>query len=38
MLLSNIIEDAMEWDDKDDFGKKKGEPKGPPPKETHSTY
>ena len=28
VLLSNIIEDAMEWDDKDDFGKKKGEPKG----------
>ena len=28
MLLTNIIEDAMKWDDKDDFGKKKGEPKG----------
>ena len=27
VLLSNLIEDAMEWDDKDDFLKKK-EPKG----------
>ena len=27
VLLSNLIEDAMEWDDKDDFLKKKGEPK-----------
>lgn len=28
VLLSNPIEDAMELDDKDDFFKKKGEPKG----------
>ena len=28
VLLSNLIEDAMELDDKDDFFKKKGEPKG----------
>ena len=28
ILLSNIIEDSMELDDKDDFFKKKGEPKG----------
>ena len=26
VLLSNLIEDAMEWDDKSDFLKKKGEP------------
>lgn len=28
VLLSNLIEDAMELDDKDDFCKKRGEPKG----------
>ena len=28
ILLSNLIEDAMELDDKNDFLKKKGEPKG----------
>ena len=28
VLMSNLIEDAMELDDKDDFLKKKGEPKG----------
>ena len=28
VFLSNLIEDAMEWDDKSDFLKKKGEPKG----------
>ena len=28
VLLSNIIEDSMEWDDKDDFTKKRGKPKG----------
>ena len=28
VLLSNLIEDAMEWDDKSDFLKKKAEPKG----------
>lgn len=28
VLLSNLIEDAMEWDDKSDFLKKRGEPKG----------
>ena len=28
VLLSNLIEDAMELDDKDDFFKKKGQPKG----------
>ena len=26
--MSNLIEDAMEWDDKEDFLKKRGEPKG----------
>lgn len=28
VLLSKLIKDAMEWDDKDDFLKKKREPKG----------
>ena len=28
VLLANLIEDAMEWDDKSDFLKKKGEAKG----------
>lgn len=28
VLLSNLIEDAMEWDDKDDFLKKRGDSKG----------
>jgi hypothetical protein len=28
VLLANLIEDAMEWDDKDDFLKTRGQPKG----------
>ena len=28
VLLSNLLEDAMELDDKDDYTKKRGEPKG----------
>ena len=28
VLMSNLIEDAMEWDDKEDFLRKRGEPKG----------
>lgn len=28
VLLSNLIEDSMEWDDRDDFVKSRGAPKG----------
>lgn len=28
VLLANLIEDAVEWDDKNDFRKKRGEPRG----------
>lgn len=28
VLVGNLIEDAMEWDDREDFSKKRGEPKG----------
>lgn len=28
VLVCNLIEDAMEWDDQEDFLKKRGEPKG----------